>query len=412
MATNSKQREHLQHPIPPVFDERTEVLILGSFPSPKSREAGFFYGHPQNRMWRMLARLFDEPIPATVERRRDFLLRHHIGMWDVLASCSIAGASDASIADAVPNDLQAILKVAPIKAIMCAGSTAARLYARYCEQQTGMPCIPMPSTSPANAAMGLDDLLARWGELADLVTPAESPVLDVPDVVALEQAIAANGTSLAELMDRAGTWLAYRVHARAPKARIAVLAGNGNNGGDGWVAARELARWGHEVRLATARPADSIKAQPARDTAVAALDEFARLGVEVAVAPDDAAIESMLAEADVVIDALLGTGFAHDAVRAPFDSWIAAANRRHEQGAVVVSADCPSGLNAQTGSAADPCVQADETVTMIVSKPGLHCPSGSELSGIVRVAPLCDIFPYVKPARCDYGAALRNGCNG
>ena len=392
---NVKGREHVEHPIPPVYDGRTEVLILGSFPSPKSREQGFFYGHPQNRMWKTLARIFGEPVPSTVARRRDFLLRRHIGMWDVLASCAITGASDASIVDEIPNDLAPIFEVAPIKAVLCAGTTASRLYDRYLRKQSGMPCMAMPSTSPANARMNLEALVQKWSVIQEFLTELEPPVLDVPDVVALEQAVAAGGTSLAELMDRAGTWLAHRVHGILPDARIVVLAGNGNNGGDGWVAARELARWGHKVVLATARPVEAITAQPAHDAAEAALEEYESMGVHVSVSPDTQAVQSMLESADIIVDALLGTGFAHDTVRAPFDSWIEAANRQRLRGARIVAADCPSGLNAQTGKASHPCIRADETVTMIVSKPGLHQGDGCAMSGAVHVAHLCDIDAYL-----------------
>ena len=290
----------------------------------------------------------------------------------------------------MPNDIGRIIGSAPVKAVFCAGSAAARLYARFCEKQVGMPCIAMPSTSPANARMGLEALVEKWAALRGYVTEPEAPVLDVADVVALEQAIAAAGTPLSELMDRAGTWLAYRVHTAHPDACVAVLAGNGNNGGDGWVAARMLARWGHEVQLATARPASELKAQPAHDAACSALEDYARTGVQVLVAPDGGMLAEMLDRADVIIDAMLGTGFAHDAVRAPFDGWIEAANERRAQGAYVVAADCPSGLNAQTGAAAEPCICADETVTMIVSKTGLHCGRGPGLCGDVRVAPLSD----------------------
>ena len=237
--------------------------------------------------------------------------------------------------------------------------------------------------------------MQKWSVIQDFLTEPEPPVLDVPDVVALERAVAVGGTSLAELMDRAGTWLAHRVQGISPDARVAVLAGNGNNGGDGWVAARELARWGHEVVLATARPVEAITAQPAHDAAEAALEEYARMGVRVLVAPDDRAVQSMLESADIIVDALLGTGFAHDTVRAPFDGWIEAANRQRVRGACIVAADCPSGLNAQTGAASHPCICADETVTMIVSKPGLHQGDGCRMSGAVHVAHLCDIDAYL-----------------
>ncbi len=368
--------------------------MLGSFPSPKSREQGFFYGHPQNRMWNVLARVFDEPVPATVERRRDFLLRNHIAMWDVLASCTITGASDASIADEVPNDLTALLDVAAIREVYCAGATASRLYAKHLEAAIGRPCIPMPSTSPANAAVSVDDLVDRWRVVRECVRRDQDYTLDVADVVALEAAIAKAGTSLAELMDRAGTWLAYRVHKARPQGRVTVLAGNGNNGGDGWVAARELARWGHVVVLVTAKPPEQLAAQPARDAALAAAEGLVGMDAQVVVAPGEKELEAVLAASDVVVDAILGTGFSHDQVRAPFDGWIHAANARRQSGALVVSADCPSGLNAQTGAASSPCIQADETVTMITSKTGLSAPCARDMCGNVVVARLCDLAPF------------------
>ena len=224
---------------------------------------------------------------------------------------------------------------------------------------------------------------------------AGAQAFDVPDVVALERTIDAAGTPLAELMDRAGTALARRVHAAHPEARVAVLCGNGNNGGDGWVAARALSGWGHNVALATLRTADELNAQPAHDTAVAIAPVLAERGVNVLVNPADDEVSAMLADADVIIDALLGTGFTGQTVKEPFDRWINLANERHAQGAFTVAADAPSGLNAQTGTASEPCVQADETVTMIVVKTGLLAPEAAAYCGSLFVAPLIDIEPYL-----------------
>ena len=125
------------HTIPPVYDRRSRVLLLGTMPSPKSREAGFFYGHPQNRMWPVLARLFGEETPTDTESRRRFLLLHQIAMWDVLSSCSIRGADDSSIRDPVPNDLRPILEQSPIAAIFCTGKKSFSLYNRYIRPVTG-----------------------------------------------------------------------------------------------------------------------------------------------------------------------------------------------------------------------------------------------------------------------------------
>ena len=138
------------HAIAPVYDQNSRVLLLGTMPSPKSREAGFFYGHPQNRMWPVLSRIFGEETPLDTEARRAFLLRHHIAMWDVLSSCTIRGADDSSIRDPVPNDLHPILKAAPIAAIFTTGKKAFTLYNRYIRPVTGLEARCLPSTSPAN----------------------------------------------------------------------------------------------------------------------------------------------------------------------------------------------------------------------------------------------------------------------
>lgn len=159
------ERLALQHPIPPVYDAHSRVLILGSFPSVRSREIGFFYGHPQNRFWCTLADVFADELPQSVEEKRIFLLRHRIALWDVIASCEITGSSDASIRNAVPNDLSVLLSSAPIGAIFTNGKTAHRLYCRYLLPQTGREAVCLPSTSPANAAWTQDRLNAAWSVL-------------------------------------------------------------------------------------------------------------------------------------------------------------------------------------------------------------------------------------------------------
>ena len=152
----------LVHPIPPVYDENSRVLILGSFPSVKSREQGFFYGHPQNRFWRVTAAVFGEEVPGTVPARRDFLLRNGIARWAVIAACEIRGSADASIRSAAPNDLRPILNAAPIRKICVNGQTAAKLYHRFAEPVTGRPAVTLPSTSPANASWSLERLIEAW----------------------------------------------------------------------------------------------------------------------------------------------------------------------------------------------------------------------------------------------------------
>ena len=146
------------HELPPVYSERSKVLILGSFPSPKSRETGFYYGHPQNRFWKVLAAVFGETTPTTIEKKKTFLYAHDIALWDVIASCEIVGAGDSTIRDAVPNDFSVIRSAAKIKAVFTTGKTAAKLYKKF----TGSDSIVLPSPSPANCAVSIDDMVKEY----------------------------------------------------------------------------------------------------------------------------------------------------------------------------------------------------------------------------------------------------------
>ena len=154
--------QHIEHPFPPVVDENCNILILGSFPSVKSRVNGFFYGHPRNRFWKVLAAVFNEEAPVDIAAKKAFLLRHHIAIWDVISSCDIEGSSDASVKNAVPVDITHITSVARIGCIICNGSLAQKLYQRHLQPIVGLNAIVMPSTSPANAAWSLDRLTATW----------------------------------------------------------------------------------------------------------------------------------------------------------------------------------------------------------------------------------------------------------
>lgn len=154
--------QHVEHPFPPVVDENCRVLILGSFPSVVSRADGFFYGHPRNRFWPMLAGIFDEAEPLIIPDKTALLLRHHLALWDVIASCRIEGSSDASVRDAVPVDIRRVLDVADIQRIICNGALAGKLYRQHLQPITGMEAIVLPSTSPANAAWSLPRLMDSW----------------------------------------------------------------------------------------------------------------------------------------------------------------------------------------------------------------------------------------------------------
>ena len=155
------------HPIQPVFDKDSKVLILGSFPSVRSREEGFFYGHPQNRFWKVTSRLFNEEIPLTTEEKKSFLLRSHIALWDVIGSCDIDGSSDSSIRNVTVNDISLILVTSDIQAIYLNGRKAYELYKKYMLPATGREGICLPSTSPANAAWSTEKLIQSWSVIKE-----------------------------------------------------------------------------------------------------------------------------------------------------------------------------------------------------------------------------------------------------
>lgn len=154
--------KNICHTFEPVWDENSRVLILGTFPSVKSRETHFYYGHPQNRFWKVIAGLTGNAVPETVEEKKVLLLGSRIAIWDVIASCSITGSSDSSIRDVTANDIPALLKKSNILRVYGNGSKACELYDRYVRDQAGMEIVRLPSTSPANAAFGLERLLESW----------------------------------------------------------------------------------------------------------------------------------------------------------------------------------------------------------------------------------------------------------
>ena len=407
MTTHST---HITHTIEPVFNKHSRVLLLGTIPSPKSREVGFFYGHPQNRFWRILAQLFDEPLAETINEKKDLLLRHGIALWDVVESCDIEGASDASIRNAKPNDLTRILSNAPIQAIFTTGNKAGELYRKLCEEKTGLPANVLPSPSSANARMSLNDLTEAYKQALTPYLVERAPlVLDVPYVVELEQAISGAGTSLATLMHRAGRFLGYEVHKLAQhqancseddfqphNSEVVILCGHGNNGGDGWVAAEYLASFGYRITLISSISAEEITTEPAHTTAceIAAhlANTISESPVHFLINPSYEEVKSAIGKAHIIIDALLGTGFSGASVREPFASWITLANQRkqHNPTTLLIAADVPSGFSAQTGSVARPCFKADHTVTMIALKTGLISKAAETYCGSIRVAPLAD----------------------
>lgn len=157
--------ERLFHTFPPLYNKESKILILGSFPSVKSREAQFFYGHPQNRFWKVMAAVLQEEVPITIEEKKKMLLSHGIALWDVIESCTIQGSSDSSIKNVVVNDFSEILQQSLVTRIFVNGGKAFELYEKYAREKTGIPAVKLPSTSPANAAWKLERLEVAWKEL-------------------------------------------------------------------------------------------------------------------------------------------------------------------------------------------------------------------------------------------------------
>ena len=153
---------HISQTFLPVYDENSELLILGSFPSVKSREQGFYYVHPQNRFWKVLAAVYGCEVPQTIEEKKTLLLANHIAVWDVIDSCDIIGSSDSSIKNVVPADIAGILPKTKITRIFANGKTAGNLYKMFSEESTGIEAVVLPSTSPANAAFSLEKLVECW----------------------------------------------------------------------------------------------------------------------------------------------------------------------------------------------------------------------------------------------------------
>lgn len=179
MAAPDEGYQHIEHGFEPVFDERSRVLVLGSFPSVLSRANAFYYGNPQNRFWRVMAACLGAPVPpnegeplssselatldASIAAKRAMLLNGGVALWDVIESCDIKGSSDASIKNVVPARVELITSNTSIEQVICNGGTAGRLYERYLQERTGLPAVVLPSTSPANAAWRLERLVERWG---------------------------------------------------------------------------------------------------------------------------------------------------------------------------------------------------------------------------------------------------------
>lgn len=274
--------QHISHGFEPVFDERSRILVLGSFPSVLSRENAFYYGNPQNRFWRVMAACLGEPVPQnegglsddgrpltleeSIAAKKQMLLEHGIALWDVIASCGIKGSSDASIKNVVPAQVERVLEKAHIGAVICNGGTAGRLYKRYLQWQVGLAAHVLPSTSPANAAWQLERLTARWQEeLLPLLEAAETGALgEVPSPSSVKRGFVTAKTQVAKRSSVNG---ADGGHASDPQDDTAA---NANEAGGGHRAARsDDAATGTPTPSATDGTAKSASAWALADEATA-----------------------------------------------------------------------------------------------------------------------------------------------
>ena len=162
------------HPLSPIYDDTSQILLLGSLPSVKSREENFYYAHPQNRFWKVLAILFKEPFPTTKQEKTNLVLKHHVAIWDVIHSCYINGSSDASISDVKANDIAALIKKTNIKAVFTTGNTAKKYYDKYCYPNTKIEAINLPSTSTANASYSLEKLVEAYQIILDYLSSSNA----------------------------------------------------------------------------------------------------------------------------------------------------------------------------------------------------------------------------------------------
>ena len=173
MTDSSAHVSLVVHSVEPIWSPDARVLVLGTMPSPKSREVGIPYGHPQNRFWRVLAAVLGEEVPVSIEDKRSMCLRHHVALWDTIAKCDIAGASDTSIRNAEPNDIGKLLRESKITRIFATGGKSAQLYRKLIEPKTGVPITQLPSTSPANAAWSVERLLGEWSQCGEVLRNGE-----------------------------------------------------------------------------------------------------------------------------------------------------------------------------------------------------------------------------------------------
>jgi len=419
----------LTHPWEPEYSKDSKLLILGTFPSPKSREMGYYYGHPQNAFWKTLAKSLGAPEPPyDAQARQRFVREHGVALWDVFRAVDIDGAADASIRDEVPNTFRKIIDGSNISAVFTNGRTGTDAFNRLCSTEAGMRSVYLPSTSPANRrTQGTEDYELRWsliGKLlrGELVSSAGMKELDrrtieekgVPSLVLMERAALAVTAALDV------TAAAATVGKAKSAGKVLCVCGAGNNGGDGFAIARLLKLAGRDVEVLfigdRKRMSEETKQQariaenygvPITENDLSVINQITngkstdnkttinkttanKTTINTTTNNKTTTHKTNISKTDInkpaiIIDALFGIGLVREVLGKYLDA-INAINKAKKAGAFVLSVDVPSGISADTGEALGGAVAADETVTFAYNKIGLTIGNGVDCVGKLSVA--------------------------
>jgi len=376
----------ITHPWKAEFNKDSKLLILGTFPSPKSREMGYYYGHPQNAFWKTLAASLGVPEPPyDVGARQRFVREHGIALWDVFKSVDIDGASDASIRDEKPNKFRDIIEESEISAIFTAGRTGTDAFNRLCSHEAGMRAVYLPSTSPANRrTQTTPEYERRWslvGKLirGELVSGAGMKELDrktieekgVPSLVLMERAALA----CVEALTRADALMGIDALRTSKAGKAICVCGAGNNGGDGFAIARLLSLAGIDSNVLFIGDRKKMSEEIKQQALIAE-------NYKVPIIENDL---SLIKGSSIIVDALFGIGLVREVAGIYLDA-VQAINKARKTGAYVLSVDVPSGISADTGEALGGAVQADATVTFAYNKIGLTIGKGLECAGKLTIA--------------------------
>jgi len=415
----------LSHPWEPEYSKDSKLLILGTFPSPKSREMGYYYGHPQNAFWKTLAQSLGVPEPPydAVARQR-FVREHGVALWDVFKSVDIDGASDASIRDEVPNTFRKIIDGSGISAVFTNGRTGTDAFNRFCSTEAGMRAVYLPSTSPANRrTQSTEEYERRWsliGKLlrGELVSSAGMKELDrrtieekgVPSLVLMERAALAvtDALSVSDAFTLSDALALSDALTTAYKAKstgnVLCVCGAGNNGGDGFAVARLLKLAGRDAEVLFIGDRKRMSEETKQQARIAEnygvpitendMSVFQKNNINKNNTNKTDIDKINIRKPGIIVDALFGIGLVREVSGIYLDA-INAINRTRKAGAFVLSVDVPSGISADTGEALGGAVAADNTVTFAYSKIGLTIGKGAEYAGKLTVA---DIGIYRKPS--------------